>query len=94
MLQKIVELPIEENLNEWSDNPKGHLQVFAQAMKPSRKPVYIVNSIEGPSHAPTVTVTVEVIALGKATATEGSLRKAEVAAAMALFKVANRINRD
>ena len=89
-----VSLPIGEKLNEWSDNPKGHLQVLAQAMKPSRKPVYSVNSVKGPSHAPTVTVTVEVAGIGKATATEGSLRKAEAAAAMALLEVANRINCD
>ncbi|MBO5940135.1 MAG: ribonuclease III [Kiritimatiellae bacterium] len=89
-----LSLPIGEKLNEWSDNPKGHLQVLAQAMKPSRKPVYSVNSVKGPSHAPTVTVTVEVAGIGKATATEGSLRKAEAAAAMALLEVANRINCD
>ena len=80
-----LELPIDEKLNEWSANPKGHLQVLAQAMRPSRQPVYTTDSVTGPSHAPTVTVTVEVHGLGKATATADSLRRAEVAAAEALL---------
>ncbi len=80
-----LELPIDEKLNEWSDNPKGHLQVISQSMKPSRKPVYTVDSVKGPAHAPVVTVTVEVVGLGKATATANSLRKAETATAAALL---------
>ena len=78
-------LPIDEKLNEWGANPKGHLQVLAQAMKPSRHPVYTVNEVKGPSHAPTVTVTVSVPGLGKATATSGSQRQAEIDAASALL---------
>lgn len=84
-----LELPIDEKLNEWSDNPKGHLQVISQSMKPSRKPLYKVDSVKGPSHAPVVTVTVEVIGLGRATATAGSLRQAEAAAATALLEALN-----
>ena len=80
-----LELPIDEKLNEWGANPKGHLQVLAQAMKPSRHPVYTVNEVKGPSHAPIVTVTVNVPGLGKATATAGSQRQAEVDAAAALL---------
>lgn len=80
-----LELPIDEKLNEWGANPKGHLQVLAQAMKPSRHPVYTVNEVKGPSHAPTVTVTVSVPGLGKATATSGSQRQAEIDAASALL---------
>jgi ribonuclease-3 len=83
---KKLDLPIGETLNEWSDNPKGHLQVISQSMKPSRKPVYTVDSVKGPSHAPTVTVTVEVPGAGKATATANSVRKAETAAAAALLE--------
>jgi ribonuclease-3 len=81
-----LELPIGEKLNEWSDNPKGHLQVISQSMKPSRKPVYTVESVKGPPHAPVVTVNVEVGGLGRATATAGSLRQAEAAAACALLE--------
>lgn len=81
-----LELPIDEKLNVWSDNPKGHLQVLSQSLKPSRKPVYRVDSATGPSHAPTVTVTVSVQGLGSAAATACSQRKAEVAAAAALLE--------
>lgn len=81
-----LELPINEKLNVWSDNPKGHLQVLSQSLKPSRKPVYKVDSVTGPSHAPTVTVTVTVQGLGSATVTAGSQRLAETAAAAALLE--------
>ena len=80
-----LELPIDDKLNEWGANPKGHLQVLAQAMKPSQHPVYTINEVKGPPHAPIVTVTVEVCGLGKATATAGSQRQAEVDAAAALL---------
>ena len=81
-----LELPIEEKLNIWSGNPKGHLQVLSQALTPSRKPVYRVDSVTGPSHAPTVTMTVTVQGLGSATVTAGSQRQAETAAAAALLE--------
>ena len=80
-----LDLPIDEKLNEWRTNPKGHLQVLAQAMTPSRHPVYTVDSVKGPSHAPVVTVTVAVEGMGTATATAGSQRQAEVDAAAALL---------
>lgn len=85
-----LQLPVDEKLNEWSSNPKGHLQVLAQALRPSRHPVYTTDSVTGPSHAPTVTVTVEVPGLGKATATADSQRRAEVAAAVALLEKLER----
>ncbi|MCQ2389186.1 MAG: putative dsRNA-binding protein [Kiritimatiellae bacterium] len=81
-----LDLPIDEKLNEWSENPKGHLQVLAQARHPPRKPEYVVDKSEGPSHAPTVTVTVSVAGFGSATATAGSQRAAEVAAAASLLE--------
>ena len=84
-----LELPIDKKLNVWSDNPKGHLQVLSQSLKPSRKPVYRVDSVKGPSHAPTVPVTVSVQGLGSATVTAGSQRQAEVAAAVALLEKLN-----
>lgn len=80
-----LNLPIDEKLNEWRTNPKGHLQVMSQALKPSRTPVYTVDSVKGPSHAPVVTVTVAVEGMGRATATAGSQRQAEVDAAAALL---------
>jgi ribonuclease-3 len=81
-----MDLPVDEKLNVWSDNPKGHLQVLSQSMKPSRKPVYTVDSVKGPSHAPIVTVTVSVAGLGSATVTACSQRQAEVDAAVALLE--------
>jgi len=85
-----LELPIDEKLNEWGSNPKGHLQVISQAMRPSRHPVYTVDSVKGPPHAPIVTVTVEVPGFGKATETAGSQRQAEIAAAAALLSEMER----
>ena len=80
-----LDLPIGESLNEWGDNPKGRLQVLAQAKKPSRRPVYKVDSVSGPPHRPIVTVTVSVSGVGKATATAGSQRRAEIEAAARLL---------
>lgn len=88
-----LELPIDEKLNVWSDNPKGHLQVLSQSMRPSRKPVYTVDSVKGPSHAPTVTVTVSVAGLGSATVTARSQRQAEIDAAVALLEKIDREKR-
>ena len=79
-------LPIDAPLNEWADNPKGHLQVRAQAHKPPARPVYEILKSEGPSHAPIVTVRVAVEGLGAATATAGSKTAAEIAAAAALLQ--------
>ena len=81
-----LKLPVDAALNEWSANPKGYLQVKAQAFKPPRHPVYTIDAIKGPSHQPIVTVTVEVPGLGKATATAGSKTAAEAAAATALLE--------
>ena len=80
-----LDLPIGESLNEWGDNPKGRLQVLAQAKKPSRRPVYKVDAVSGPPHRPIVTVTVSVSGVGKATATAGSQRRAEIEAAARLL---------
>lgn len=80
-----LDLPIDEKLNEWGDNPKGYLQVLSQAMRPPRRPVYTVVKSEGPSHAPTVTVNVRVKDMGEATATAGSQRQAEIDAAAKLL---------
>jgi dsRNA-specific ribonuclease len=62
-------------------------------MKPSRKPVYTVDSVKGPSHAPTVTVTVSVAGLGSATVTARSQRQAEIDAAVALLEKIDREKR-
>ncbi len=82
-----LDLPRESNaLDAWGTNPKGYLQVKAQAMKPSRKPVYEVLSSVGAAHAPIVTVRVSVEGMGEAEATAVSKSAAEVAAAEALLR--------
>ena len=87
-------LPIDAPLNEWADNPKGHLQVRAQAHKPPARPVYEILKSEGPSHAPIVTVRVAVEGLGAATATAGSKTAAEIAAAAALLEQLDKSNKE
>ncbi|MBR4654237.1 MAG: ribonuclease III [Kiritimatiellae bacterium] len=77
--------PLDEQFNEWTANPKGCLLVKAQAFHPPRQPVYVVDSVKGPDHAPIVTVTVKVEGLGEATATALSKTAAETAAAAALL---------
>lgn len=80
---KRLNLPIDEKLNAWSENPKGFVQVRAQALRPSRKPIYEMIKAEGKSHQPVVTVRVTVLGLGSAEATAISKSAAEVAAATA-----------
>ena len=79
-----LELPFTSTIKESETNPKGYLQVFAQARK--KKPVYAVISSVGPDHAPTVTVSVEIKGIGIDTATALTQRKAEAAAASELIK--------
>ena len=80
-----LDLPIHEELNEWGENPKGFLQVRAQALRPSRKPVYTVLKTEGRAHEPVVTVRVAVEGIGEIEATAVSKSAAEVAAATAFL---------
>lgn len=77
-------LPVDAVVNEWTQNPKGFLQVKSQALHPPRKPVYTVVSRKGPPHDPVFTVKVEIEGLGEETATANSKSAAEVAAADAL----------
>ena len=73
---------------EWSANPKGELQVRAQAMKPPRHPVYELLKSEGPAHAPRFSVRVVVDGMGSAEAAAGSRREAEALAAARLLAAA------
>ena len=81
-----LNLPVEDAFDAWRSNPKGFLQVKAQALKPSRKPVYEVVRIVGAAHAPVVTVKVSVAGLGEAEATAVSKTAAEIAAAETMLK--------
>lgn len=71
---------------KWGGNPKGELQVRAQAMKPPRIPVYTILSTSGKAHEPIFTVSVAVEGLGETTAAAHSRKEAEVAAAGKLLE--------
>lgn len=73
-------------LDPWSENPKGHLQIIAQAQRPPRHPAYETLSVTGPSHDPTVVCRVTVPGLGEAEGQGRSHRAAEVAAATELLR--------
>ena len=66
-------------------NPKGALQVRAQAMKPPRQPEYTLLRTSGAAHEPVFTVKVSVEGLGEASAEARSHKEAEAAAAAALL---------
>ena len=72
--------------DEWSENPKGELQVRAQAMHPPRHPVYTLLSTAGKAHEPIFTVKVFVEGLGEATASARTHKAAEAKAAAELLK--------
>lgn len=77
-------LPFNEQFNEWDANPKGFLQMKAQACH--QRVVYEVLEVKGAAHEPVVTVRVSVRGLGDAEATAISKSAAEVAAAVALLE--------
>lgn len=85
--QVFAGLELDENAVSaaWSGNPKGELQVRAQAMKPPRRPVYELVKAEGKSHAPLFTVRVTVEGVGEATARERTHKQAEAEAAARLL---------
>ena len=72
--------------DEWSGNPKGELQVRAQAMKPPQHPAYELLKTEGKAHEPVFTVRVTVDGVGSATASARSHKLAEALAAAELLK--------
>lgn len=71
---------------KWGGNPKGALQVRAQAMKPPRYPVYTLVSTAGKAHEPVFTVSVAVEGLGEASASARSHKEAEARAAANLLE--------
>ena len=78
-------LPFNAAFNEWDVNPKGFLQIKAQAHSHQR-PVYELVEVKGSAHEPIVTMRVTVVGLGSAEATAISKTAAEVAAASALLQ--------
>jgi len=71
----------------WAQNPKGDLQVRAQALTPPRHPVYRLLKTEGKAHEPLFTVEVSVPGFGTATATAHSHKEAESRAAANLLSM-------
>ncbi len=80
-----LELEANAEGRAWSDNPKGDLQIKAQAMIPPRHPAYELLDTKGKAHAPVFVVRVSVDGLGSATAEAGSRKEAESAAAAKLL---------
>jgi len=72
---------------EWTENPKGELQVRAQAMTPPRHPAYSLVKTEGKAHDPVFTVEVSVEGLGAARASARSHKEAESRAAARLLSM-------
>ena len=66
-------------------NPKGDLQIKAQAMTPPRHPEYELLGVSGKAHAPTFTVKVSVDGLGEAVASAHNRKEAETLAAAQLL---------
>ena len=71
---------------EWNGNPKGELQVRAQAMRPPRHPEYTLVATAGKAHEPVFTVKVYIEGLGEATATARTHKAAEARAAARLLE--------
>lgn len=81
-----LELETNAESSAFSVNPKGDLQIKAQAMKPPRHPEYTLLSTTGKSHEPIFTVRVRVDGIGEAEASAGSHKEAEARAAAALLE--------
>ena len=81
-----LDLNAHANDQNLSTNPKGELQIRAQALTPPHKPVYTILDRKGPQHLPTFTVKVEVDGIGAETAQAHNLREAEAFAAAKLLK--------
>ena len=71
--------------SESAANPKGELQIRAQAMKPPCRPAYSLVGTTGPAHAPVFTVKVSLEGVGEATASAGNRKEAETLAAAELL---------
>lgn len=81
-----LELEAGAETGAWSGNPKGDLQIKAQAMAPPRHPVYTLLDTKGKAHEPVFVVRVEVEGVGTATAEARSRKEAESAAAALLLR--------
>ena len=85
MIFDALELESNAETGRWSVNPKGELQIKAQAMKPPRQPVYTLLKTSGMAHRPVFTVKVSVEGAGEAVAEAGVRKEAESLAAAELL---------
>lgn len=81
----VLELNAHQTEDALSANPKGELQIAAQAMRPPRHPSYRLVETRGQAHNPVFTVEVAVEGVGNATASAGTHREAEAQAAAKLL---------
>ena len=72
--------------DRWGGNPKGELQIRAQAMTPQRMPEYEIVGIGGKPHEPVFTIRVRVEGVGEAIASARSHKAAESLAASKLLE--------
>ena len=72
--------------DRWGGNPKGELQIRAQAMTPQRMPEYEIVGIGGKPHEPVFTIRVRVEGVGEAVASARSHKAAESLAAAKLLE--------
>ena len=79
-------LTANAEMPEWSGNPKGELQVRAQALQPPVLPTYRLVSTTGKAHCPVFRVEVSVPGVGVAQAEAGSHKQAERLAAARLLE--------
>ncbi len=79
---------------EWSRNPKGDLQIRAQAMEPARNAHYETLSRGGKPHCPDVYCKVSVDGVGSAEATAHSRKAAETAAAEKMLALMDAMGLD
>jgi len=80
-----LELSVHAEEGAWSENPKGDLQVLAQAMNPPRHPHYELLQVVGKAHEPVFTVRVSVEGLGSVEASAHTRKEAEALAAAKLL---------
>ena len=80
--------------DEWTENPKGELQVRAQALVPPRHPSYTLLKTEGTAHEPLFTVEVSVEGMGSATASARSHKEAESRAAAKLLSTLSKTEQE
>lgn len=85
MVFDALELETNAQGRAWSDNPKGDLQIRAQAMMPPRHPKYTLLEVAGKSHEPVFTVKVSVEGVGEESARARTRKDAESAAAAKLL---------